>query len=92
VLAEPLDDALHLLSRRGRGLKRKQSVEPLFEIGLIDFERGVGEAVSAASESAGAFEQPLHAGREDVVAGVLGVLDVADQMRQTDLMTAVGPA
>ena len=68
-----------------------EAVEPSLKVGLIDLQRAVGETIASAPDRAGAFEQTFHAGGEYRVAGVDGVLNVADQMRQTDLMAAVGP-
>ena len=53
---------------------------------------GVGERWAAAADGAGPLQQVLQAGREGDVAGVDGVLGVADEMGEADLMVAFGPA
>ncbi len=65
---------------------RAELVEPGFEAGGIDFQGGVGELVSSPSNSAGAAEQMPEIGREDVVAGVDGVLHVTNEMSETNLV------
>ena len=89
VLAELLDGALHLASgRRGRR-RREQEIEPSFEVGLVDFQRAV-EAEFARSIAQARLSRPFMLGA--IPAGVDGVLRVADQMGQTDLMSSLGPA
>jgi len=76
MLTDFPDDGLPLRpGRRGRG-QGDQAVEPSFEVGLADFEGAVGEAVAPAPDRAGALKQGLHAGGEDRIAGVAGVLGV----------------
>ena len=45
-----------------------QAVEASVQIGLVDFERAVGQSVASAPEGAGAFEQALQARGEHHVA------------------------
>src|SRR3954453_6640764 len=52
----------------------------------LALERCVAEAIAPPPDGAGTFEQALQARSEAGVARVDGVLHVADQMRETDLM------
>ena len=80
MTADLLDDFLELVAGLvGRG-QAHQFVEPSIQVGLIGFQRGVGEFGAASSDGAGALEQAFQAGREHLVAFVDGVLDVADEM------------
>src|SRR5208283_3062233 len=92
MAADLLDDFLKLAAGFVGRDQAHQAVEASVQIGLVDFEGAVGQSVASAPNGAGAFEQALHARGEHRVAGVDGVLDVADEMRQTDLMLALGPA
>ena len=65
---------------------RHELVEPGFEAGGIGFQSGVRELVSSPSDPAGAAEQMPEIGREDVVAGVDGVLHVTNEMSETNLV------
>ena len=52
----------------------------------------VGELVTLAADATGAFEQCDQAGRETIVAGIHGVLGIADEMGETELMVLGGKA
>ena len=92
MTADLPDDRLQLAAGRVARDQGHEAVEPTVKVGLVALERCVGEAIAPPPDGAGAFEQALQARREDGVARVDGVLHVADQMRETDLMLASGPA
>ena len=52
----------------------------------------VRERLAASPEGAGALQQALQSRRENEIAGIDRVLDVADQMREADLVSQPGPA
>ena len=74
------------------GPEAQEAVEPAIEIGEIGFQGAVGQPVAPPPEGAGALEQALQAGRERGLALIDDVLDVADQMREAELMLAPSPA
>jgi hypothetical protein len=86
------DDRLELAPGAVGWDQAHEAVEAPVQIGLIGFQRGVGEIVASSADGAGALQQTLHAGREHDVAGVDGILNVADEVREADLMLALGPA
>ena len=69
----------------------QQLAELLDELAVAGRELLVAEVVADSAEPAGAFKQRQEPGGEAGVAGVEGVLRVADQMRQTELVAAAGP-
>src|ERR1700688_5236478 len=85
------DDCLELISGLvGRG-QAHEAIEPAVQIGLVYFEGAVGKIVAPASDGASALEEPFQAGREHRVASVDGVLDIADEMGEADLVLAHSP-
>src|SRR5271156_47178 len=87
-----LDDLLQLVPGFVGWRQAHQFVESSIQVALVGLQRGVGETGAAFSDGAGALEQTLQAGPEHLVALVDGVLDVADEMGEADLMLAFGPA
>src|SRR5450631_660037 len=80
ILPRPLDHALELdASRMGRR-KAHEFVEAGIEPRGIGFQGRVGEPFSSPPDPAGAAQQMPKLRREDVVAGVDGILHVADEM------------
>ena len=91
-LVADLADHLVELASGGMGrVERHQSIELAVERDLVGFEGGVGEVVTASADAAGVLEQDLDAGRQDRVAAVDCILNIADQMREADLVGARGP-
>ena len=75
-----LDDLLELAAgRMGRG-DAHQAVELGVELVGIAAQCGVGELLPPFADGAGALEQFAQAGREGAVAGVDGVLGIADEV------------
>ena len=72
--------------------KAHEFVEAGVEPRGIGFQGRVGEPFSSPPDPAGAAEQMSKLGREDFVAGVDGVLYVADEMRETNLIVHTRPA
>ena len=62
------------------GVKADEFVEAGVEPRGVGFQGGVGEPFSPSPDPAGAAEQMPKLGRKDVVAGVDGILHVADEM------------
>ena len=74
------------------GLGRRQleqSVELAGEAARIGLERRVGEFRAPPADGAGPLQEALEGGCEDAVAGIDGVLRVADQMREAVLLGVV---
>src|SRR5260370_19588523 len=72
--------------------QRQELIEIGFEAGEIDFERGVGDPVTSASDAASAAEEMAQSGSEDLVAFVDDELGVAKQMSEADLVVFFRPA
>ena len=62
-----------------------EAIEPTVQVGLVDFERAVGELVASAFNGAGPFEQPLQTRSEHRVAGLDCVFYVSDEVGEADL-------
>ena len=92
MTADLFDDRLKFYACLVGRDQAHEAVEPPVQIGLVDLERAVGKSVASTPDGAGALEQALQAGREHRVARVDRVLDVADEMREADLMLARCPA
>ena len=88
VTADLPADRLQLAAGRVARNPGHEAVEPDVKVGLVALERCVAEAIAPPPDGAGTFEQALQARSEAGVARVDGVLHVADQMRETDLMLA----
>ena len=74
------------------GLGRReieQSVEFAGEVARIGLERRVGEFRAPPADGAGPLQKALEGGCEDAVAGIDGVLRVADQVREAELLGVV---
>ena len=69
----------------------EQRVEPGVELVGVAAQRGVGQVVAAARDGAGVLQERVHARRESSVACIDGVLHVADEMGEADLMFDLGP-
>ena len=83
----------HLLQLAAGAVGRRgaeQDIELGVELVAIDAQGGVGKRRVPAADRAGLLQQRAQAGREGGVAGVDGILGVADQMGEADLV--VGPA
>ena len=74
------------------GPPAQEAVEPALEVGKIGFQGAVGQFLSPSSEGAGALEQAVQVGGKSAVALIDDVLNVADQMREAELMRVPGPA
>ena len=92
VLTEALEDALEFPSRLGGGNDREQGVDPGLEAGVISGERGVRQFRSAPADANGSLQQGHDPGRQGIVSSVKGVLDVAQQVGETDLVLLGRPA
>jgi hypothetical protein len=68
-----------------------QAVERGVERVGIAAQCGVGELRATTGDGGGALEQLAHAGREGAIAGVDGVLGLADEVGEADLMILLGP-
>ena len=89
---DSLDHALQFDAGFMRRLARHEVVETRLEPRGVGFQRGVGQALASSADATGAPKQMAQVGREDIVAGVDGVLHVADEMGEADLMFLVGQA
>ena len=65
---------------------RQNPVEACVQPGLIGFQGRVPQMRPLLSDSAGASQQMAQIGRDDGVALIDGVLHIADQMGEADLM------
>ena len=91
-MPRPLDHALELdASLMGRR-KAHEFVEAGIEPRGIGFQGRVGEPFSSPPDPAGSAQQMPKLGREDVVAGVDGILHGADEMGEADLIVHGCPA
>src|SRR5215218_11095172 len=86
------DDRVQLRASPGGRDEAHQAVETAIEVGLVDLQRAVLERLAASPDGAGAFQQALQSRRENGIAGIDRVLDVADQIREADLVSQPGPA
>ena len=75
-----------------RRFSRHEVVEARFEPGRVSFQRGVGESLASLTEATGATEQVAKIGSENIVSSVDGVLRVADEMGEADLVFLGRPA
>ena len=73
-------------------LDPQQLVEPRLQFGLVKGEGGVFEPGASAADRDGLLQELLDAGREALVAGIDGVLDIAQEMGEAGLMPRPGPA
>src|SRR5437899_4289475 len=92
MAADLPDDRLQLAAGRVGRDQGHEAIEPAVKVGLVALERCVGHTIASPPDGTGAFEQALQARREDGVARLDRVLHVADQMGETNLMLAPGPA
>jgi len=92
VLAEALDDALELLAGLGGGHDLEQRIEFALETAVIGDQRRADEAVAAAADADGPLQQGDDTGCQGVVAAVDGVLDVALEVSEADLMLLGRPS
>src|SRR4051794_34036843 len=86
------DDRVQLRASPGGRDEAHQAIEAAIEVVLVDLQRAVRERLAASPDGAGAFQQALQSRRENVIAGIDRVLDVADQRREADLVPQPGPA
>jgi len=86
------DDALQLDAFAMGRLPHQEVAELLDELLVISGQLPVGELVAPAAEAAGSFEQADQAGRETSVARVHGILRIADEVGQAELMLFGGKA
>ena len=90
--ADCLEGLLQLAAGFVGGRQAQQTVEPSIEIGVVGFERAVGEPVAPTSDRAGALQQPLQPRSERRIALVDGPLRVADEVGEAKLLFLPGPA
>ena len=74
------------------GPQRQEAVEFAPQLALVGLDGGVGQARAPAADSAGPLQKALEGRREDGVAGIDGVLRIADQMGEADLVRRGMPA
>src|SRR4051794_41390058 len=86
------DDRVQLRASPGGRDEAHQAIEAAIEVVLVDLQRAVRERLAASPDGAGAFQQALQSRRENGIAGIDRVLDVADQRREADLVPQPGPA
>jgi hypothetical protein len=91
-LSRPLDHALELDAGFMGQRKTHEFVAAGVEPRGIGFQGRVGDPFSSPPDPAGAAQQMPQRGREDVVPGVDGILHVADEMREADLIVHARPA
>ena len=75
----------------GRGALQELA-QLLDELAVVGGELAIGEAVADGADAAGACQEREEPGGEAGVAGIDGVLRVADQMREAELVAAGGEA
>src|SRR5208283_6245084 len=92
VSSDRLDGRLKCSPRRMGWLEAEEAVEPALEVGEVGFQGRIGQVRAPPPEGACALEQALQGGREHAVALIDDVLDVADEMREAELMVAASPA
>jgi hypothetical protein len=81
-----LDDLLELAAGWMGRCEAHQAVELGVELVGIAAQCGVGELRAPFADGAGALEQFAQAGREGAVAGIDGVLGVANEVGEADLI------
>src|ERR1019366_2102626 len=91
-LPGPLDHALEFDTSFVDRCEAHEFVEAGVEPRGIGFQGRVSEPFAPPPDPAGAAQQMPKLRREDVVAGVNGVLHVADEMGEADLMVHSRPA
>ena len=72
--------------------QREQPVEFALQVACVSRDRGVRNCRTLAADGAGPLQKRFETGREHAVAGIDGVLGVADQMREAELMRLGVPA
>ena len=92
VAADFLDPALELDAGRVRWRAAHEFVEAGFEARGIGFERHVRELVSPSANPAGSTKQMVQTGCENAVAGVDGILHVANEMSEADCLFSPSPS
>jgi hypothetical protein len=80
-----------LYVRMGRNAA-EQRIEFGVELVAIGSQGGVGERRTAAPDCAGSLQQRAETRSKSNIAGVDGILGVADEMGETDLVVTPGPA
>ena len=70
----------------------EQCIEFGVELVAIGSQGGVGERRTAAPDCAGSLQQRAETRSKSNIAGVGGILGVADEMGEADLVVATGPA
>lgn len=92
MLADLADHALELDPGRVRRVGNQEVVEAALQVGLVGFQGGVLEPRPSSPDGAGALEQAFEPRSQHRIARLAGVLDVADQVGEADLMSPAGPA
>src|SRR5471032_2054609 len=90
--ADFLDHALQFDAGRMRRSAAHEVVEAALQAGRVSSQCRIGEPFSSSSDPAGAPEQMAQTGRKDAVARVDGVLHVADEMGEADLVLLRRPS
>jgi hypothetical protein len=91
VAAAFADGAGELAAGLGGGADGEQPVEPAVEVGTVLGEGGVLQLRAPLADGGGAAQEFLEAQCETGVAGIDGVLGVAQQVRQTTLAFVAMP-
>src|SRR5271169_483668 len=86
VAADLLDHALQFNAGACRRRAAHEVVEAALQAGRVSSQRRVGEPFPSLADAAGAPEQMAQSGRKEAVAVVDGVLHVADEMGEADLV------
>jgi len=81
VLAEALDGPEQLQPLLANRRDPEQSIERCFQPGRIGGEGGVLEPATAAADGDGLLQQVLDGRCESGIAGVDGILNIAQEMR-----------
>lgn len=92
VLAESFDHVHELATFGSFGCETKQFVELVVERSLVGAQSGVGQFLAPSSDGADFAKKIAQARLEDAVAGINGILYVAQQMGEADLMLLLRPA
>ena len=86
-----LDGVLELFASGMGWRDAEQRIEAGVELVAVGAQRGVGERGAPSADRASPLQELTQAGREGCIAGVNGVLGVANEMGEADLVVGFGP-